>query len=131
MAEYVAMALGRALTQGSGHDDCYVLLETRHPALPAARLSRLLALLAGSTLGDLTEAPTSRVPEPGAWLPERLIATAPHWMGALGEVSEELVTVELAALPDGWRLDVPFPKRSDLTATLDVRHGTWRIAPAD
>ncbi|MET7529877.1 hypothetical protein [Streptomyces goshikiensis] len=114
----------------SGHDDCYVLLETRDPALPAAVLARLLALLAGSALGGLTEAPPSRVPEPGSWLPERLIATAPHWIGVLGGAGEELVTIELAALPEPWQLGVPFPKQADLTATLDVRHGTWRIAPA-
>ncbi|MEU8941967.1 hypothetical protein AB0C97_28435 [Streptomyces goshikiensis] len=114
----------------SGHDDCYVLLETRDPALPAAVLARLLALLAGSALGELTKAPTSRVPEPGSWLAERLIAMAPHWIGVLGGVSEELVTIELAALPEPWRLGVPFAKRADLTATLDVRHGTWRIASA-
>ncbi|MFD6936597.1 hypothetical protein ACFWAP_10650 [Streptomyces goshikiensis] len=114
----------------SGHDDCYVLLETRDPALPAAVLARLLALLAGSALGELTKASSSRVPEPGSWLAERLIATAPHWIGALGEAGEELVTIELAALPEPWRLSVPFPKRADLTATLDVRHGTWRIDSA-
>ncbi|MFZ3492950.1 hypothetical protein ACODT5_06895 [Streptomyces sp. 5.8] len=114
----------------SGHDDCYVLLETRDPALPAAVLARLLALLAGSAVAELTDEPSSRVPEPGPWLPERLMATARHWIGALDTATEDLVTIALAALPEPWRLNVPFPQRADLTATLDVRHGTWRIAPA-
>ncbi|KIF02421.1 hypothetical protein PL81_30055 [Streptomyces sp. RSD-27] len=114
----------------SGHDDCYVLLETRDPALPAAVLARLLSLCAGSALAALTEESASRVPEPRPWLPEQLIATAPHWIGALGDVSEDLVTIGLAALPEPWRLGDSFPGRADLTATLDVRHGTWRIAPA-
>ncbi|MFG2986469.1 hypothetical protein ACGFYQ_35360 [Streptomyces sp. NPDC048258] len=122
--------LGGSRVWFSGHDDCYVLLETRDPALPAAVLARLLTLLAGSALAELTEGPSSPVPEPGPWLPERLVATAPHWIGALGTVTEEQVTIGLAALPDPWRLGVPFPQRADLTATLDVRHGTWRIAPA-
>ncbi|MFE9636115.1 hypothetical protein [Streptomyces sp. NPDC006463] len=122
--------LGGSRVWFSGHDDCYVLLETRDHALPAAVLARLLTLLAGSALAELTEEPSSRVPEPEPWLPERLIATAPHWVGALGTVTEELVTIRLAALPDRWRLNVPFPEHADLTATLDVRHGTWRIAPA-
>ncbi|MCX5199755.1 hypothetical protein OOK31_38760 [Streptomyces sp. NBC_00249] len=114
----------------SGHDDCYVSLETRDPALPAAVLARLLTLLAGSALAELTEEPLSRVPEPRPWLPEQLIATAPHWIGALGKVTEDLVTIGLAALPDPWRLGVSFPQQADLTATLDIRHGTWRITSA-
>ncbi|KPI30901.1 hypothetical protein OV450_1678 [Actinobacteria bacterium OV450] len=114
----------------SGHDDCYVLLETRDSALPAAVLARLLTLLAGSGVAALTDGPSVRVPEPGPWLPERLMATAPHWIGALDTVTEELVTIRLAALPKPWRLDVPLPQRADLTAALDVRDGTWRITPA-
>ncbi|MEU4356194.1 hypothetical protein [Streptomyces virginiae] len=123
--------LGDSRVWFSGHDDCYVLLETRDPALPAAVLARLLALLAGSALAELAEEPFSRVPEPGPWLPEQLIATAPHWNGALGNVTEDLVTIRLAALPGPWRLGVSFPEQADLTVTLDVRHGTWRISPAE
>ncbi|WP_405817079.1 hypothetical protein OG241_21080 [Streptomyces sp. NBC_01390] len=129
--------LGDSRVWFSGHDDRYVLLETRDPALPAAVLARLLTLLAGSALAELTEhaelaeEPLSRVPEPGPWLPEQLIATAPHWIGALGDVTKDLVTVRLAALPGPWRLGVSFPERADLTATLDVRHDTWRISPAE
>ncbi|MFD5411905.1 hypothetical protein [Streptomyces nojiriensis] len=114
----------------SGHDDCYVSLETRDAALPGAVLARLLALLAGSALAGLAGSPSVRVPEPGPWLPARLIASAPHWIGALGEVTGDLVAIELAALPAPWRLGVAFPPRADLTATLDVRGGTWRIAAA-
>lgn len=112
----------------SGYDDCYVLLETRDSTLPGAVLGRLLTLMAGSAVADLMGDPSVRVPEPGPWLPERLMAAAPHWMGALDTVTEELVTIRLAALPEPWRLDVPFPQRADLTVTLDVRHGTWRSA---
>ncbi|MFA7767873.1 hypothetical protein [Streptomyces sp. NRRL S-448] len=122
--------LGDSRIWFSGHDDCYVLLETRDRALPAAVLARLLALLAGSALAGLTGKPSLCVPEPGPWLPERLIATAPHWIGALGEVTGDLVTIGLAVLPGPWRLDVAFPQRADLTAVLDVRSGTWRITPA-
>ncbi|WP_371619913.1 hypothetical protein [Streptomyces sp. NBC_00454] len=126
----------------SGHDDCYVWLETRDPALPAAILARLLTLMAASALAELTElteltdlsglaeSPSARIPEPEPWLPEQLIATAPHWIGALGHVTEGLVTIKLAALSTPWRLNVPFPQQADLTATLDVCDGTWRITPA-
>ncbi|MFI9306632.1 hypothetical protein [Streptomyces triculaminicus] len=115
----------------SGHDDCYVWLETRDSALPAAVLARLLTLLAGSAIAALTDGPSSCVPEPEPWLPERLMATAPHWIGALDTATEELVTIRMAALPDPWRLDVPVPQQADLTAVLDVRHGTWRITPPE
>ncbi|MFI1650932.1 hypothetical protein ACH4XT_28870 [Streptomyces avidinii] len=63
---------------------------------------------------ELAEEPYSLVPEPGRWLPEQLIATAPHWIGALGNVTGDLVTIGLAALPDPWRLGVPFPRQADL-----------------
>ncbi|MFD7032820.1 hypothetical protein ACFWAR_32835 [Streptomyces sp. NPDC059917] len=116
----------------SGHDDCYLLLETSDPALPAAVLARLLALMAGAALVDGERKPLARVPEPAPGLAERLIAAAPHWIGALGEVgdptgAEPLVTIDLAALPAPWRLGEPFPGRVDFTATLDVRRGTWRL----
>ncbi|MER5885436.1 hypothetical protein ABT160_16530 [Streptomyces sp. NPDC001941] len=122
--------LGDSRVWFSGHDDCYVFLETQDPALPTALLARLLSLLAGSALAGITEEPLSRVPEPGPWLPEQLIATAPHWIGALGNVTQDLVTIALAVLPDPWHLGVSFPRQADLTVTLDVRHGTWRIASA-
>ncbi|WP_405494786.1 hypothetical protein [Streptomyces sp. NBC_00096] len=125
--ESLLSLLGVSRVWFSGHDDCYALLETRDPALPAAVLARLLALLAGSALTELTGRPSVRVPEPGPLLPGQLIATAPHWIGALGEVTGDLVTIGLAALADPWRLDAPFPDRADLTATLDVHRGTWRI----
>ncbi|MFE7385548.1 hypothetical protein ACFU9F_34905 [Streptomyces zhihengii] len=120
----------------SGHDDCYVSLETRDPALPATLLARLPALLAGRALAEITgrvglaEAEAPPVPEPGAWLPERLMAMAPHWIGALADVTEELVVIGLAALPEPWRLGVPFPARADLVAALDVRRGNWRLTAA-
>ncbi|MFE5678752.1 hypothetical protein ACFQ7B_10515 [Streptomyces erythrochromogenes] len=69
-----------------------------------------------------------RVPGPGP--AERLVAAAPHWIGAPGEVTEDLVTIEPAALPQPWRPNVAFPQRADFTAALGVRSGTWRIAPA-
>ncbi|MEV4192737.1 hypothetical protein [Streptomyces toxytricini] len=122
--------LGDSRVWFSGHDDCYVMLETRDAALPAAILARLLSLLAGSALAELTEEPCVRVPEPDIQLPEQLIETAPHWIGALSHVTEDLVAIGLAALPDPWRLGTPFPQ-ADLTATLDVRDGTWRITPKE
>lgn len=128
--ESLLSRLGDSWVWFSGHDDCYMMLETRDPALPAAVLARLLALLAGSALAELTEEPFARVPEPEPWLPEQLIGTAPHWTGVLSHVAEDLVAIGLAALPDPWRLGVPFPQ-ADLTATLDVRLGTWRITPAE
>ncbi|MYX94130.1 hypothetical protein GT045_04750 [Streptomyces sp. SID486] len=123
--------LGDSRVWFSGHDDCYVMLETRDPALPSAVLARLLTLLAGSALAEVAEEPFSGVPEPGPWLFGQLLATAPHWIGALGDVTEDLVAIELAALPAPWRLGVSFPRQADLVATLDVRHGTWRITPAE
>ncbi|MFJ8165844.1 hypothetical protein ACIRBY_33680 [Streptomyces sp. NPDC096136] len=130
MDEPLLSRLGASRVWFSGHDDCYVWVETRDPALPAAVLARLLTLLAGSALAERTEEPVSRVPEPEPWLPEQLIATAPHWIGALDDVTEDLVAIRLAALPEPWRLGLPFPQHADLTATLDLRRGSWRLTAA-
>ncbi|MFI5982849.1 hypothetical protein ACIBEA_18460 [Streptomyces sp. NPDC051555] len=116
----------------SGHDDCYVFLETSDAALPAAVLARLLTLMAGAALAESEQEPFARVPEPGPGLVEQLIAAAPHWIGALGGAAdptgtEPLIAIDLAALPAPWRLGEPFPGRADFTATLDVRRGTWRL----
>ncbi|MEU7067793.1 hypothetical protein [Streptomyces sp. NPDC046161] len=71
--------LGGSRVWFSGHDDCYVLLETRDPALPGAVLARLLTLPAGAALAGLAglaeipapagcaalaEEPLARVPDP-------------------------------------------------------------------
>ncbi|MEV7417220.1 hypothetical protein [Streptomyces sp. NPDC089919] len=112
----------------AGHDDCYLALETRDPALPAAVLARLLTLLAGSALAARTDGSPVCVPEPGPAVAERLVATAPHWIGSPDTVTEDLVSIGLTALPSPWRLDDPMPPRADLHAVLDVRNGTWRIA---
>ncbi|MET3986262.1 hypothetical protein [Streptomyces sp. PvR034] len=116
----------------SGHDDCYAFLETSDPALPAAVLARLLTLMAGAALVEGEREPLPRVPEPDPGLAEQLIAAAPHWIGALVEAAdrtggEQLIAIDLAALPAPWRLGEPFPRRADVTATLDVRRGTWRL----
>ncbi|QMU71982.1 hypothetical protein [Streptacidiphilus sp. P02-A3a] len=115
----------------SGHDDCYLLVESTDPAAPAAVLGRLLALLAGSVLIGAGGAASVRVPEPDSALPERLIGESPHWVGVVGTASGTTVTVTLSALPRRWRLGQAPPERADHVATLDLAHGGWRLAPAE
>lgn len=109
----------------SGHDDCYLASESADPAVPAAVLARLLALLAGSALAGASPA---RVPEPGGALVRSLIADSAHWAGTLGAVSENQVTVRLTATREPWRLGHPLPDRADRLAICDLRQGSWRCS---
>ncbi|MFI9066402.1 hypothetical protein ACIGQE_31800 [Streptomyces sp. NPDC053429] len=66
--------LGGSRVWFSGHDDSYVLLETRDPALPGAVLARLLTLPAGAALAGLAEIPA---PAGCAALAEEPLARVP------------------------------------------------------
>jgi len=111
----------------SGHDDCYLHIESTDPAVPSALLSRLLALLAGSALPI---ASPLEVPEPVVSMAARLIADNPHWTGRLGAVSRDTVTISLSAVAAPWRPGHPLPERADRTVVYDALRGLWRIAAA-
>jgi hypothetical protein len=96
----------------SGHDDCYATLESTDPAMPAAVLGRLLALLAGTALDDA-------VAEPDGALVADLVARNAHWVGGVGRVSADSVEVNLAATAERWRLTTRLPERVDHTVVLD------------
>ncbi|SDT74254.1 hypothetical protein SAMN05216371_4679 [Streptomyces sp. TLI_053] len=116
----------------SGHDDCYLRVESTDPEVPGALLGRLLALLAGSALtdADADDAPPVLVPEPDPALAERLIATSAHWAGTVAAVSATEVALALTALPRRWRLRDPAPAGAWHTVTLDLVRGRWRLDPA-
>ncbi|MBO0657058.1 hypothetical protein J1792_31280 [Streptomyces triculaminicus] len=115
----------------SGHDDCYLAVESTDPAIPSSVLGRLLALLAGSALTGDGGASSVRVPEPDGALSEQLIAESPHWIGVVGTASETTVTVELSAQSQRWHLGQQLPERADYRAMLDLAHGVWHLAPAE
>jgi cell wall assembly regulator SMI1 len=93
--------------------------------MPAALLSRLLALLVGSALADVSAV---EVPDPDAAIVDNLIAASPNWIGVLGTASPNSVTVNLSATPQTWRIGQMLPKRVDRTAIYVVTEGMWRIA---
>ncbi|MFD8781761.1 hypothetical protein [Kitasatospora sp. NPDC059599] len=111
----------------SGHDDCYLLVESRDAAVPASLLGRMLALLAGSALIEAGGVPSVRVPEPENALPERLLGENPHWIGNVGTASGDMVTVKLSPLSQRWHLGVMPPERARYTATLDLANGRWHL----
>jgi hypothetical protein len=108
----------------SRHDDCYVAVESTDLAVPAAVLSRVLALLIGSALVD---ASSVEVPDPDSATAESLIEESRHWVGMLRTVSENQVTVDLSATSERWRLGQRLPERVDRTAVYDVAHGVWHL----
>ena len=93
--------------------------------MPALLLSRLLALLAGSALAGVSPVD---VPEPASVIVTSLIEDNAHWIGVLGAVSENTVTVSLSAAAAPWRLDQPLPERVDRLAVYDGWQGSWRLA---
>ena len=109
----------------SGHDDCYVAIESTDPAMPATVLGRLLTLLIGSALVD---AGPVEVREPDDVIVAGLIEESSHWIGKLGVVSSSSVSVDLSATSEPWRLGQPLPGRVDHTAVYDVMHGAWEFA---
>jgi hypothetical protein len=94
--------------------------------MPAAVLGRLLALLIGSALVDDSSVD---VPDPDGVIVEALIEESRHWIGALGTVSENSVTVELSATSERWWLGQRLPKGIDRTAVYDVTLEVWLAAP--
>jgi hypothetical protein len=111
----------------SGHDDCYLAVESTDQTVPVALLSRLLALLAGSALAG---ASSVEVPDPASATVTSLIEDGAHWIGVLGAVSENVVTVNLSATDVPWRLGQRLPERVDRIARYDVRQGLWRLTTA-
>ncbi|MEV6375170.1 hypothetical protein [Micromonospora musae] len=108
----------------SGHDDCYVAIESTDPSLPAAIMSRLLALLVGSSLVDDS---VVEVPDPDGEALESLIEESRHWVGVLGVTTRDAVTVDLHAVSEPWRLGEPVPARVDRRAVYDVTTGGWQL----
>ncbi|WP_308193476.1 hypothetical protein [Micromonospora alfalfae] len=107
----------------SGHDDCYVVVETTDRAVPAAVLGRLLALLVGSALVDTT---VVAVTTPDVETVQRLIEQSRHWVGELGAATPGSVTVDLHATSESWRLGQPVPKQVDRRMVYDVASRAWR-----
>ncbi|WP_327040740.1 hypothetical protein OG400_24850 [Micromonospora ureilytica] len=121
--EPVLPALAGSRLLFSGHDDCYVAIETTDRALPAAVLGRLLALLVGSTLVDTTAV---EVTAPDAEPVQGLIAESRHWVGELGAATPGSVTVDLYATSEPWRLGQSVPKQVDRRMVYDVARRAWR-----
>ncbi|MFC3499579.1 hypothetical protein ACFOOK_01005 [Micromonospora krabiensis] len=110
----------------SGHDDCYVWVESTDRRVPLAIFGRLLTLLAGSAL--VADAEPVDVSDPSDALVEALVAESQQWVGALGVVSPTAVVVNLSATPQPWRLAHPPPGRVDHTAVYDIAEATWHLA---
>lgn len=113
----------------SGHDDCYVRLESTDREVCLAVLGRLLALLAGSALVDANVvAAAVRVADPPETLVEALIEQSRHWIGTLGAVSHNVVDVRLSVTSGPWRLAQPVPEQVDRTAVYDVIEAVWHLS---
>lgn len=109
----------------SGHDDCYVWLETTHRRVAWAVFGRLLALLAGSAL--VTAGPVE-VAEPDDGFAAATIGDHEHWVGVLASVSSGVVTVRLSAVPERWMLPHPVPQHVDRVAVYDIAEASWHLA---
>ncbi|GAA2714306.1 hypothetical protein [Actinoplanes palleronii] len=104
----------------TGHDDCYVTVESTDPAVAPAVLGRLLALLVGS---PLTEEEPVVVQHPPDVMIAALLAESPDWIGHLAGDH----TVHLAVTTGPWRLADPIPDRVDRVAVYSPTDGTWHL----
>jgi hypothetical protein len=128
LSEPVLPGLAGSRLRYSGHDDCYVAVESADRAVPVALLGRLLALLAGSALVEPADAAAVEVPDPASMIAARLIEDSAHWVGVLDAVSEDAVTINLAATAAPWRLGQRLPERVDRIARYDVSQRLWQVA---
>jgi hypothetical protein len=110
----------------SGHDDCYIWVESVDPGVPPAILGRLLSLLAGSALAG--DEPVE-VADPDRDFADALIGTSQHWIGTLDAASATSVTVGLSSSNVPWRFGQPMPAHADRLATYDVVEATWSLTP--
>lgn len=108
----------------SGHDDCYLAVESADRTVPVALLGRLLALLAASALPGATHAD---VQEPAAECAAALINESSHWIGVPAAASEGMVTINLTATEAPWRLGQRLPEHASQSALYDIKHGTWQF----
>jgi hypothetical protein len=110
----------------SGHDDCYVYVESVDPVLPARILARLLTLSAGSALLDDNDADAVVIPEPDVSLAAVLLHHHPHWAATVLETQPgRTVTIGITAIERAWRLSDPTPAGTPLVITLDLGTGHW------
>ncbi|GAA4251647.1 hypothetical protein GCM10022255_045090 [Dactylosporangium darangshiense] len=108
----------------SGHDDCYVWLESTNRHVPRAVFRRLLALMAGSAL---VTAEHVEVTEPDDSFVEAVIGEHGHWTGVLGAGSPTTVTVNLSAVSERWMLSHPVPQQVDRIAVYDAVKASWHL----
>ncbi|MEV4388312.1 hypothetical protein AB0J68_21780 [Micromonospora sp. NPDC049580] len=111
----------------SGHDDCYVSVETTDRAVPTALLGRLLALLVGSALVDTS---VVEVTAPQVETVESLIEESRHWVGEIVSTTRDAVTVDLHATSEPWRLGQSVPAQVTRRAVYDVANRVWRMSDA-
>ncbi|GIF70827.1 hypothetical protein Asi02nite_03450 [Asanoa siamensis] len=109
----------------SGHDDCYVWMETVDRSWAIQLLARLLALHAGSALVDGVPV---EIVEPREEVVERLLAQSPHWVGVVADSTPGTLAIELSATAGRWRLGDALPEEVDRTATYDIADGDWRLS---
>ncbi|MGC4878243.1 hypothetical protein ACLQ26_18550 [Micromonospora sp. DT43] len=121
--EPVLPALSGSRLLFSGHDDCYVSVETTDRTVPAALLGRLLALLVGSALVDISWV---EVTAPEIETVESLIEESRNWVGVIATTRRGTVTIDLHATSEPWRLGQPVPAQADRRAVYDVPAGLWR-----
>lgn len=106
----------------SGHDDCYVTVESTDRAVPAAIFGRLLALMAGSMLVDASPVD---VPDPDGAIPRRLLEDGRHWIGVPRAVTQDSATIDLSAASEPWTLGQRPPERSDHAVVYNATTGMW------
>jgi hypothetical protein len=118
--------LDRSSTRFSGHDDCYVLIETRSAELADAVLGRTIAIFAGTMLSNAGRTP--EVVEPDAAVLRSLFAKSPDWTAHPSNtaVSGDTVDLSLAAVP--WRVG-EFPTgRVDGVLSYRLESGQWHVS---
>jgi hypothetical protein len=125
--DYLLARLPGSTVYYSGHDDCYIHIQTTDPTLPSRLFARLLATLAGSALLDArTESVV--VPHPDPHLTADLLRQGNHWIGIVVDSRPgSTVTIGLTPRDRPWRLGDHIHTAPSYLITLGLQNGAWRV----
>ena len=107
----------------SGHDDCYLHVQSIDPTMPARILTRLIALFGGSALLD-ENTESVMVAEPQLSTAENMLRESEHWVGTI-LTSDPCQQVTMGFTPTRWRLGAPLSDDFSLHLTFDLKSKTW------
>ncbi|SNR96920.1 hypothetical protein SAMN05216276_100240 [Streptosporangium subroseum] len=107
----------------SGHDDCYLHVESVDPTMPTRIFTRLIALFGGSALLD-DDTESVMVAEPQFSIAENMLRESTYWVGTILD-RDPWRRMTMGFTPTRWRLGSPLSEDISLQLAFDLKSRTW------